>query len=207
MKRVYNEFKGRVGELVNGIVRRYERGDLIVDLGLTEGLLPHREQVSRENYRQGDRARVLISEVKISTKGPQIILSRTHPGLVASLFQFEVPEIAEGIVELKPLLVKRAVGLRSQLHPMILDVDPVGACVGMRGSRVQNVVSELRGEKIDIVPCHPTLADLSVPHLPPQKLPKFIWITMSRPLRSLFPMTSFSWLLARKDKMSVWRPN
>ncbi len=97
---VFNEFKDRIGELVNGIVRRYERGDLIIDLGRAEALLPHREQVPRENYRQGDRARVYISEVKMSTKGPQIIVSRTHPGLVAALFQTEVPEVAEGIVEI-----------------------------------------------------------------------------------------------------------
>ena len=154
-EKIFNEFKGRVGELVNGIVRRYERGDLVIDLGLTEGLLPHREQVPRENYRQGDRARVLISEVKMSTKGPQVILSRTHPNLVAALFQFEVPEIAEGIVEIKA--VAREAGSRTKIAVASYDsdVDPVGACVGMRGSRVQNVVSELRGEKIDIVPWTP----------------------------------------------------
>ena len=97
---IYNEFKDRVGELVNGIVRRYERGDLIVDLGRAEALLPHREQVPRENYRQSDRVRAYIAEVKMSPKGPQIILSRTHPNLVVELFKTEVPEIAEGIVEI-----------------------------------------------------------------------------------------------------------
>ncbi len=151
-EKIFNEFKDRVGELVNGIVRRYERGDLIVDLGLSEGLLPHREQVPRENYRQGDRIRVYISEVKMATKGPQIILSRSHPNLVAALFQFEVPEISEGIVEIKA--VAREAGSRTKIAVASCDsdVDPVGACVGMRGSRVQNVVSELRGEKIDIIP-------------------------------------------------------
>ena len=149
---VYNEFKDRLGEVVNGIVRRYERGDLIVDLGRAEALLPQREQIPRENYRQGDRVRAIISEVKLSTKGPQVILSRTHPGLVASLFQNEVPEIAEGIVEIKS--VSREPGSRAKIAVVSddPDVDPVGACVGMRGSRVQNVVSELRGEKIDIIP-------------------------------------------------------
>ncbi|MFO7982498.1 MAG: transcription termination factor NusA [Desulfuromonadales bacterium] len=149
---VYNEFKDRLGEVVNGIVRRYERGDLIVDLGRAEALLPQREQIPRENYRQGDRVRAIISEVKLSTKGPQIILSRTHPGLVASLFQNEVPEISEGIVEIKS--VSREPGSRAKIAVVSEDpdVDPVGACVGMRGSRVQNVVSELRGEKIDIIP-------------------------------------------------------
>lgn len=149
---VFNEFKDRLGEIVNGIVRRYERGDLIIDLGRTEALLPHREQIPRENYRQGDRVRAIISEVKMATKGPQIVLSRTHPGLVASLFQNEVPEIAEAIVEIKA--VSREPGNRAKIAVVSHDpdVDPVGACVGMRGSRVQNVVSELRGEKIDIIP-------------------------------------------------------
>ncbi|NIQ96393.1 MAG: transcription termination/antitermination protein NusA [Desulfuromonadales bacterium] len=149
---VYNEFKDRLGEVVNGIVRRYERGDLIVDLGRAEALLPQREQIPRENYRQGDRVRAIISEVKLSTKGPQVILSRTHPGLVASLFQNEVPEIAEALVEIKS--VSREPGSRAKIAVVSHDpdVDPVGACVGMRGSRVQNVVSELRGEKIDIIP-------------------------------------------------------
>ncbi|MBW6508222.1 MAG: transcription termination factor NusA [Desulfuromonadales bacterium] len=149
---IYNEFSNRVGEVVNGIVRRYERGDLIVDLGRAEALLPSREQVPRENYRQSDRVRAYISEVKLSAKGPQIILSRTHPGLLISLFTAEVPEIAEGIVEIKAAV--REPGSRAKMAVLShdVDVDPVGACVGMRGSRVQNVVTELRGERIDIIP-------------------------------------------------------
>lgn len=149
---IYLEFKDRIGEVVNGIVRRYERGDLIVDLGRAEALLPNREQVPRENYRQSDRVRAYISEVKMSAKGPQIILSRTHPGLLISLFASEVPEIAEGIVEIKAAV--REPGSRAKIAVLShdVDVDPVGACVGMRGSRVQNVVTELRGERIDIIP-------------------------------------------------------
>ena len=118
---VFNEFKDRVGELINGIVRRYERGDLIVDLGRAEALLTHREQVPRENYRQGDRVRAYIADVKMSPKGPQIILSRTHPGLVASLFHFEVPEIAEGIVEIKA--VAREPGSRAKIAVVSYDSD------------------------------------------------------------------------------------
>ncbi|MDH3999392.1 MAG: transcription termination factor NusA, partial [Desulfuromonadales bacterium] len=113
---VYNEFKDRIGELVNGIVRRYERGDLIVDLGRTEALLPHREQVPRENYRQGDRVRAYISDVRMATKGPQIILSRTHPGLLIELFRLEVPEVAEAIVEIKA--VSREPGSRAKIAVM-----------------------------------------------------------------------------------------
>ncbi len=155
---VYNEFKDRVGEVVNGIVRRYERGDLIVDLGRAEALLPSREQVPRENYRQSDRVRAYISEVKMATKGPQIVLSRTHPSLLISLFKSEVPEVAEGIVEIKGAV--REPGNRAKIAVVShdVDVDPVGACVGMRGSRVQNVVTELRGERIDIIPWTPDTA-------------------------------------------------
>jgi len=167
---IYNEFKDRLGEVVNGIVRRYERGDLIVDLGRAEALLPHREQIPRENYRQGDRVRAFIAEVKMSTKGPQIILSRTHPGLVATLFYSEVPEIAEGIVEIKG--VAREPGSRAKIAVVSHDpdVDPVGACVGMRGSRVQNVVSELRGEKIDIIPWTPDVARFACLALAPAEV-------------------------------------
>jgi len=129
--------------------------------------LPHREQVPRENYRQGDRVRAYISDVKMSPKGPQIILSRTHPGVVAALFHFEVPEISEGIVEIKA--VAREPGSRAKIAVVSHDpdVDPVGACVGMRGSRVQNVVSELRGEKIDIIPWTPDIARFACSALAP----------------------------------------
>ena len=164
---IYKEFKDRVGELVNGIVRRYERGDLIIDLGRAEALLPHREQVPRENYRQSDRVRAYIAEVKMSPKGPQIIMSRTHPSLVIELFKTEVPEIAEGIVEITAC--SREPGSRAKIAVVSHDpdVDPVGACVGMRGSRVQNVVSELRGEKIDIIPWSHDMARFACSALAP----------------------------------------
>ena len=164
---VYNEFKDRVGEVVNGIVRRYERGDLIVDLGRAEALLPNREQAPRENYRQSDRVRAYISEVKMSSKGPQIILSRTHPGLLISLFKSEVPELAEGIVEIKGAV--REPGSRAKIAVVShdIDVDPVGACVGMCGARVQNVVTELRGERIDIIPWSPDHARFACSALAP----------------------------------------
>ncbi|MDA3903685.1 MAG: transcription termination factor NusA [Desulfuromusa sp.] len=164
---VYNEFKDRVGEIVNGIVRRYERGDLIVDLGRAEALLPNREQAPRENYRQSDRVRAYISEVKMSSKGPQIILSRTHPGLLIALFKAEVPEVAEGLVEIKAAV--REPGSRAKIAVVShdVDVDPVGACVGMRGSRVQNVVTELRGERIDIIPWSPDPARFACSALAP----------------------------------------
>lgn len=199
-EKIYFEFKDRVGELVNGIVRRYERGDLIVDLGMAEGLLPHREQVPRENYRQGDRARVLISEVKNSTKGPQIILSRTHPGLVASLFQFEVPEISEGIVEVKA--VAREAGSRTKIAVASYDpdVDPVGACVGMRGSRVQNVVSELRGEKIDIVPWSPDVGRFVCAALAPAEVTRIYLDNEEQALEVIVPDDQLSLAIGKKGQ-------
>ncbi len=149
---IFNEFKDRIGELINGVVRRFEKGDLVVDLGRAEALLSNKEQAPREVYRQGDRIKALIMDIRMTPKGPQILLSRTHPGVLAKLFEAEVPEIAEGIVEIKSVV--REPGSRSKIavYSHDSDVDPVGACVGMRGSRVQNVVSELRGEKIDIIP-------------------------------------------------------
>jgi transcription termination/antitermination protein NusA len=197
---VFNEFKDRVGELVNGIVRRYERGDLIIDLGRAEALLPHREQVPRENYRQGDRARVYISEVKMSPKGPQIILSRTHPGLVAALFYFEVPEIAEGIVEIKA--VAREPGSRAKIAVVSYDpdVDPVGACVGMRGSRVQNVVSELRGEKIDIIPWTPDIARFSCAALAPSEVSRVYVDEDEQALEIIVPDDQLSLAIGKKGQ-------
>ncbi len=148
---IFNEFIERKGELVNGIVRRYERGDLVVDLGRAEAVLPQNEQAPREVYRQGDRIKALITKIEMTGKGPQIILSRVNPVVLAKLFEAEVPEIGEGIVEIKGVV--REPGSRSKIAVYSHDgnVDPVGACVGMRGARVQNVVSELRGEKIDII--------------------------------------------------------
>lgn len=199
-EKVFNEFKDRVGELVNGIVRRYERGDLIVDLGLSEALLPHREQVPRENYRQGDRVRVYISEVKMATKGPQIILSRSHPNLVAALFHFEVPEIAEGIVEIKA--VAREAGSRTKIAVASYDsdVDPVGACVGMRGSRVQNVVSELRGEKIDIIPWTMDVGRFACSALSPAEVTRIYVDNDTQSLEVIVPDDQLSLAIGKKGQ-------
>ena len=148
---IYTDFKGRQGDLVTGIVQREERGSLVVDLGKAEALLPKIEQPLREFLKRGDRIKACILEVRRGGKGQQIIISRTHPALLIKLFELEIPEIAEGLVELKGV-VREPIG-----HSKIAvvshqkDIDPVGACVGMRGSRVQSIVQELRGEKIDIV--------------------------------------------------------
>lgn len=148
---VYNEYSSKRGEIVTGIVQRFEKGDIIVDLGRAEALLSKKEQVRREGYRQGERIRGVILEVKVEARGPQIILSRTHPAFIIKLFQMEVPEVYEGIVEIKG--AAREPGDRAKIAVVShnSDVDPVGACVGVKGSRVQAVVQELKGEKIDIV--------------------------------------------------------
>jgi N utilization substance protein A len=149
---VYREFHERQGELVNGIVARVEReGNLIVDLGKTEALLPRREQSFRETFRRGDRIRAYIIEVKRSSSGHQVILSRTHPGFLIRLFELEVPEIYENIVEIKEAVRDPSGRAKIAVVSHDKDVDPIGACVGMKGMRVQAVVQELRGEKIDII--------------------------------------------------------
>ena len=155
---VFNEYKDRRGELVTGITRRFERGNVIVDLGRAEAVLPIREQMPRESYRAGDRVQAYVKDIKRESRGPQIVLSRTDARLIEKLFEIEVPEIYEGIVKI--MAVAREPGERAKIAVASRDsdVDPVGACVGMKGSRVQAVVQELRGEKIDIVPWSPDIA-------------------------------------------------
>src|SRR3954467_14668438 len=149
---VFNQYRDKKGELISGIVRRFERGTRVVDLGGAEAILPVREQVQRESYRAGDRIVAYVVDIDKAARGPQIILSRTHKGLLEKLFEMEVPEIYEKIVRIEASA--REPGARSKIavSSRDRDVDPVGACVGMKGSRVQAVVQELRGEKIDIVP-------------------------------------------------------
>ncbi len=149
---VYRDFINRQGDIVHGVILGQENRNYIVDLGKTEALLPHKEQIPRETFRRGDRIRAYLCEVKPSAKGPQLILSRSHPEFVGKLFAIEVPEIYEKIVGIKSVV--REPGDRTKISVYSKDpsVDPVGACVGMKGSRVQAVVRELRGEKIDIIP-------------------------------------------------------
>jgi N utilization substance protein A len=149
---IHHDFKGREGEILSGTVHHKEKGDLYVDLGKTEGLLPKKEQIPRESYRSGDQLRAFVLEVRRTIRGPQIILSRTAPEFLRRLFELEVPEIRQGIV--KVLGAARDPGERAKISVLstVKDVDPVGACVGVKGSRVQSVVRELRGEKVDIVP-------------------------------------------------------
>jgi len=169
---VYNEFKDRKGDLVSGTVQRMERGNVYINIARAEAVLLTKEQIPGEVYRQGERLRSYILDVQKNTKGPQIFLSRTHPGFVVKLFEMEVPEISEGIVKL--ISAAREPGERAKISVFSSDrdVDPVGACVGMKGSRVQSVVQELRGERIDIIPWSQDPAKYVCNALAPAKISK-----------------------------------
>ncbi len=167
---VYKEFRDREGDIVTGIVQRIERKNVFLDLGRIEAVLPPPEQIPREGYRQGERVKAYVVEVRQGTRGPQIVVSRTHPGLLKRLFEIEVPEVYEGIVEIKA--IAREAGTRSKIAVASRDrnVDAVGACVGPKGSRVQAIVDELRGEKIDIVAWAPDVAQFAAAALSPAKV-------------------------------------
>jgi N utilization substance protein A len=148
---VFEEYSAKQGEIITGIVQRFERGDIIVDLGRAEAVMPKKEQVRREGYRQGERIRGIVADVRKDAKGPQVVMSRTHPDFLTQLFKMEVPEIYEGIVEVKGAAREPGDRAKIAVTSHNSEVDPVGACVGVKGSRVQSVVQELKGEKIDIV--------------------------------------------------------
>ena len=173
-KKQYDEFKDRVGEVINGVVKRTEYGNLMVEVGRAEALLRRDELIQRESFRNGDRVRAYIYDVRDEPRGPQVFLSRTHPGFLAKLFAQEVPEIYDGIIEIKA--VARDPGSRAKMAVISRDssIDPVGACVGMRGSRVQAVVQELQGEKIDIIPWSPQVATFIVNALAPAEVTKVV---------------------------------
>ncbi|MBF6559480.1 MAG: transcription termination factor NusA [Candidatus Binataceae bacterium] len=173
-KQIYNEYKDRRDEIVSGIVQRFERKNMIVNLGRTEAILPEKEQIPHERYRQGDRIRALILDVDLSEKGLSIVLSRTSTTFLMKLFEQEVPEIYEGIVEIRQSAREPGGRAKVAVYSKDSDVDPVGACVGMKGTRVQSVVQELRGEKIDIVPWTDDQAELVCRALAPAKVSKVI---------------------------------
>ena len=167
---IFEEFSNREGDIVTGVVQRQEQRNVFIDLGRTEAILGPSEQIPGEVYQPGDRIKIYIVEVKKTTKGPQILVSRTHPGLLKRLFELEVPEIFDGIVEIKS--VAREAGARSKIavHSRDENIDPVGACVGPRGMRVQAIVNELRGEKIDIIKWSPDIARFIANSLSPAKV-------------------------------------
>jgi len=184
---VYASFIDRKGEIINGIVQRIDRSDIIVNLGHTEAILTVREQVPRESYRRGDRIRALILDVLHETRGPQILLSRTHPTFLINLFKTEVPEISEGIVEIMGAAREPGSRAKFAVSSNDSDIDPVGACVGMKGSRVQNVVQELRGEKIDIIPWHLDAARYVCNALAPAEISRVIIDEENRAMEVIVP--------------------
>ncbi|MBI4023957.1 MAG: transcription termination/antitermination protein NusA [Verrucomicrobia bacterium] len=167
---IFVEFKDRVGDIVSGTVRRFERSDVYVDLGKFEAKLPSRERVSTEEYQSGDRIRAYVLAVENEAHGPEIILTRSHPNFVRRLFELEVSEISDKTVEIKS--IAREAGFRTKLAVATRDekVDPVGACVGMRGARVKNIVRELNGEKVDIIRWHPNIRDFVAEAMKPAKI-------------------------------------
>jgi N utilization substance protein A len=173
-EQIYSEFQDRIGEIVTGDVQQIERGGMVVNLGRTEALIPAKEQIRRERYRQGDRVKAYLLSVEKTTKGPQIVLSRTHPNFLKKLFRMEVPEIYDSVVEI--MAIAREAGGRSKVAVVSHDerVDPVGACVGVKGSRIQTIVRELSGEKIDIVPWNSDPSVLVSRALNPAKVSKAV---------------------------------
>jgi len=207
----YSSFITRKGEIINGIVQRIDRGDIIVNLGQTEGILPGREQVPRESYRRGDRIRAYILDVLQDTRGPQIVLSRTHPNFLINLFKTEVPEINEGIVSIMGAAREPGVRAKFAVASTSSDIDPVGACVGMKGSRVQNVVQELKGEKIDIISWHVDPAKFVCNSLAPAEISRVIIDEDNRSMEVIVPDEFLSIAIGKKgqnvrlaSKLSGW---
>ncbi|WP_024349512.1 MULTISPECIES: transcription termination factor NusA [Aurantimonas] len=198
--RQYDEYKDRVGEIVNGTVKRVEYGNVIVDLGRGEGIIRRDEQIPRELFRYGDRVRAFVYDVRREQRGPQIFLSRTHPQFMAKLFTMEVPEIYDGIITIKA--VARDPGSRAKIAVTSSDssVDPVGACVGMRGSRVQAVVGELQGEKIDIIPWSPDAASFLVNALQPAEVAKVVLDEDAERIEVVVPDDQLSLAIGRRGQ-------
>ncbi len=198
--RQYEEFKDRVGEIVNGLVKRTEFGNVTVDLGRGEAVLRRDELLPRETFRNGDRVRAYIYDVRQEPRGPQIFLSRTHPEFMKKLFAQEVPEIYDGIIEIRA--VARDPGSRAKIAVVSKDssIDPVGACVGMRGSRVQAVVAELQGEKIDIIPWSPDPATFVVNALAPAEVTKVVLDEETNRIEVVVPDEQLSLAIGRRGQ-------
>ncbi len=198
--RQYQEYKDRIGEVINGVVKRVEYGNVIVDLGRGEAIIRRDEQIPREMFRPGDRVRAYVYDVRREQRGPQIFLSRTHPQFMAKLFGQEVPEIYDGIIEVKS--VARDPGSRAKIAVISRDssIDPVGACVGMRGSRVQAVVNELQGEKIDIIPWSPDAATFIVNALQPAEVVKVVLDEDSSRIEVVVPDDQLSLAIGRRGQ-------
>jgi len=199
-ERMYDEFKDRIGDIINGTVKRVEYGNVIVDLGRGEAIIRRDELIPRETFRYGDRVRAYIHDVRQEQRGPQIFLSRTHPQFMAKLFMQEVPEIYDGVINIRS--ISRDPGSRAKIAVVSNDssIDPVGACVGMRGSRVQAVVNELQGEKIDIIPWTEALADLAVSALQPAEVVKVVLDEQAERIEVVVPDEQLSLAIGRRGQ-------
>ncbi|MDR0548547.1 MAG: transcription termination factor NusA [Deltaproteobacteria bacterium] len=198
---IFDDYKDRVGEIVNGTIQRVDKGNIVLSLGRAEALLPASEQIARENYfHRGERIRALIIDAKLVSRGPQIILSRTHPDFLSALFAAEVPEITEGVVKI--VSVAREPGSRSKIAVSTADseIDPVGACVGIRGSRVQGVVQELKGEKIDIIPYNLDVVHYVASALAPAAVIRVVVDEGARSLEVVVPDEQLSLAIGRKGQ-------
>ena len=198
--RQYEEFKDRTGTIINGIVKREEYGNIIVDVGRGEAILRRNEKIGRESYRPNDRIRAYVKDVRRETRGPQIFLSRTDPQFMAELFKMEVPEIYDGVIEIKACA--RDPGSRAKIAVISYDnsIDPVGACVGMRGSRVQAVVGELQGEKIDIIPWSEDQATFLVNALQPAEVAKVVIDEDATRIEVVVPEEQLSLAIGRRGQ-------
>lgn len=196
----YEEYKDKIGEIISGSVKRVEYGNVIVDLGRGEAILRRDELIPRESFRYGDRIRAFVHDVRREQRGPQVFLSRTHPQFMAKLFTMEVPEIYDGIIEIKS--VARDPGSRAKIAVVSRDasIDPVGACVGMRGSRVQAVVTELQGEKVDIIPWSPEPASFIVNALQPAEVAKVVLDEESERIEVVVPSDQLSLAIGRRGQ-------
>jgi N utilization substance protein A len=199
-ERQYDEYKDRIGEIVHGVVKRVEFGSVVIDLGRAEGVVRRDEMIPRENFRNGDRIRAYIYDVRREARGPQIFLSRTHPQFMVRLFAQEVPEIYDGIIEIRA--VARDPGSRAKIAVISKDssIDPVGACVGMRGVRVQAVVQELQGERIDIIPWSPEPATFIVNALAPAEVSKVVLDEDTRRVEVVVPDDQLSLAIGRRGQ-------
>ena len=209
---IFNEFESRKGEIASGIARRVERGAIVVDLGKTEAYIPPREQIPGEVYKPGDRLQGYLSEVRQTTRGPQIIMSRAAPEYLIKLFEMEVPEIYDGIVEI--MAAAREPGARAKIAVRSKDssVDPVGACVGMKGTRVQNIVQELKGEKIDIVPWDEDITRFACNALAPAEIARVFLDEDNKELEIVVPDNQLSLAIGKRGqnvrlaaKLTTWK--
>lgn len=209
---IFNEFESRKGEIASGIVRRVERGTVVVDLGRTEAILPFREQIPGENFKPGDRAQGHLLDVRQTTRGPQIVMSRAHPDYMVKLFEIEVPEIYDGIVQI--MAAAREPGQRAKIAVYSKDnaVDAVGACVGMKGSRVQNVVQELKGEKIDIVEWDEDITRFACNALAPAEISRVFLDEANKEMEIVVPDSQLSLAIGKRGvnvrlaaKLTGWK--